>query len=447
MFTRLDVKNFKGWKDTPGIRLAPVTVFFGTNSAGKTSLLQSLLLLKQSAESADRNRVLCTGQADDARALVNLGTVAEMVHGHGGDTTMEFDLAWTMSKELDFGGRRSRELAFLLRVSQGAHGGARVEEMRYVSGDARVGMRRGEGDSYELESSGITLRRRKARFGLLPAPVRYYGFPPEVGQTYLNSDWLADLSFALEQQFLRLHYVGPLREYPLRSYLWSGASPRDVGVRGEDAVPVILAARFAQTELRRERPGKRGACMSFEAVIAEWLKQMGVIDSFRVEQTAAGRKEYEVRVRRTARSPEVLITDVGFGVSQILPVLVQSFYAEANSTVIFEQPEIHLHPRVQADLADVVIDAVRTRDVQFIIESHSEHFLRRLQRRVAEGEEFTKDDVALYVCDTEGDHSRIGELVVDDVGNITNWPKDFFGDEIADLAAMTDAALKRRKGR
>lgn len=128
----------------------------------------------------------------------------------------------------------------------------------------------------------------------------------------------------------------------------------------------------------------------------------------------------------------------------MLPVVVECFYASEGSTVIFEQPEIHLHPRVQAELADVLIEASARANVQFIVESHSEHFLRRIQRRVAD-ETITKDDVALYVCDTVEGRSRIDSLSVDELGNITNWPKDFYGDEVGDLVAMTDAAMKRRR--
>jgi predicted ATPase len=128
-------------------------------------------------------------------------------------------------------------------------------------------------------------------------------------------------------------------------------------------------------------------------------------------------------------------------------VIVQSYYASPHSTVIFEQPEIHLHPRVQADLADLFVDVARARKVQFIVESHSEHFLRRLQRRVAEGELISNEEVALYTCDIDGGHSTIQELKVDEYGNIANWPKDFFGDEMGDLAAMTLAGLRRQEAR
>src|SRR5690606_17010608 len=135
---------------------------------------------------------------------------------------------------------------------------------------------------------------------------------------------------------------------------------------------------------------------------------------------APNRKEYEVRVRLAGGAPWVLITDVGFGVSQILPVLVLCFYAPEGSTLILEQPEIHLHPRIQAGLADVFIDAIKRRGVQIILESHSEHLLRRLQRRIAE-EQIAADDVALYFIEMKRGQSVLRPLDVDMFGNIRNW--------------------------
>ena len=145
----------------------------------------------------------------------------------------------------------------------------------------------------------------------------------------------------------------------------------------------------------------------FAEFIAAWLKDLGVIQDFSVRPVAVGRKEYEVLVKTHAKAPQVKITDVGFGISQVLPALVQAFYCPPHSTVWMEQPEIHLHPQVQAELADVFISATqarengKARDVQLIVESHSEHFLNRLQRRVAEGV-VQPEDVAVYFCRREG---------------------------------------------
>jgi predicted ATPase len=115
-----------------------------------------------------------------------------------------------------------------------------------------------------------------------------------------------------------------------------------------------------------------------------------------------------------------------------------------------EQPEIHLHPQVQAELADVFISATqareggRPRDVQLIVESHSEHFLNRLQRRVAEGM-VKADDVAVYFCRRAGAATELEPLKLNMFGEIENWPEHFFGDEMADIAGRTLAAMKRKK--
>src|SRR5205823_5104085 len=130
-------------------------------------------------------------------------------------------------------------------------------------------------------------------------------------------------------------------------------------------------------------------------------------------------------------------------VSQILPVLTLCYYVPTGSTVILEHPESQLHPAVQAGLADVLIDAAKTRGIQIILESHSENLLLRLQRRIAE-EKLGPDDVALYFCELRKGASHVKALELDPFGNIVNWPADFFGDEFDETAARTIAAMERR---
>ena len=227
-------------------------------------------------------------------------------------------------------------------------------------------------------------------------------------------------------------------------HLWSGEVPEHVGTRGERAVEALLAGADRKFNIK---PGQK--LRSLQELVAIWLKQMQLIDSFKVRLIAKNRKEYEVQVQTRRNTPKVKLTDVGFGVSQVLPVIVECFYVSSHSIVFFEQPEIHLHPRVQADLADLFIDAIHAREdsvergIQLIVESHSEHFLRRLQRRIAE-EQLDNKEVALYFCEPGADGASIRELETDLFGNILNWPAHFFGDEMGDLAAMTEAAMRRK---
>jgi hypothetical protein len=290
-----------------------------------------------------------------------------------------------------------------------------------------------DSNEYDVFANGLDLERwQSLESSLLLKPIKSYGFPNQVKVLYDNLYFLPNLVFNFEQLFEDVYYLGPLREYPKRTYSWSGESPKGVGQRGELAISALLSSQS----------DKQG----IEEDVADWLKKLGLIYDFRIQRLTENRKEYEVKVRRNPNSSEVLITDVGFGVSQILPILVLCYYAPEGSTLIFEQPEIHLHPSVQAGVADVFIEVIKNRNIQIIIESHSEHLLHRLQRRIAEEKHnFSNEDAALYFCNIEANGtSELVPLKLDNFGNISNWPENFFGDEMGELVAMTEAAMERQ---
>ena len=222
MFTRLSAKNFKSWRDAGDVELAPVTGFFGTNSSGKTSLLQTLLLLKQTAASADRRQVLNLG--GDERSPVSLGLTRDIVHRHNIGEPLSFGFGWT---------------------------------------------------------------------------------PP------------------------------------------TNVEPADPS---DPSRPLFSADQV----------------------------------SFNTELTA------------------------------------RELQASKNSA---GELQFYLHPAVQAGIADVILEAAAVRRVQVIIESHSEHLLKRLQRRVAEGS-VPPGQVALYFCQNTDGESTVDRLKMSEYGEILNWPQD-----------------------
>jgi predicted ATPase len=453
MLTKLRIQNFKSWRDTGSIRLAPITVFFGANSAGKTSLLQFLLMLKQTSESSDRSRVVHFG---DDYSLVELGTFQDLIFEHDVKNKLEFELSWDLPEPLEFSNPLSREaydakgLAFKAAIA--SEGDKQyIEYLEYAlsqgkNPDVCVRLSAGSANKlkeYKIEATGYDLTRTHGRAWPLPPPVRFYGFPDEVSAYHQNAGFTSDLTLALERQLKRILYLGPLRDVPKRSYTWAGDVPEHVGSDGDGAVAALLAAVD-----RKISRGYKQKARPFQTVIADWLKQLGLLDSFVPHRIAQNRKDYEVRVKTKRSTKDVDLTDVGFGISQVLPVVVESFYVAPHSTVIIEQPELHLHPRVQSELADLFVAAShasengKRRHTQFLIESHSEHFLQRLQRRIAEGKLPAKD-VALYFCEPGSQGSEIRELSVNLYGDIENWPVDFFGDPTIDLSARMEAAADR----
>jgi predicted ATPase len=452
VINHLRIKNFKAWRDTGDIRLAPLTLLFGPNSAGKTSIPQLLLLLKQTAESTDRQRALHFG---DHRTLVDLDDLPSVLHGHDLRRSLELELEWTLPRKLNITDAyhnakhtvESLEFGAAIR-GEGEPTQPFVQRMRYTldpgSDDSvQIGMSRKKAGVYDLDTAGYQAVRRQGRKWPLPAPTHFFGFPDEAMAYFQNTGFVADLGLELTRLLEGIHYVGPLREYPRRLYPWSGETPIHVGAKGERAVEAILASKGRSFNL-----GGKQRYKPLDVLVAERLKQMGLISDFEVKAVAQGRKEYEVRARIGRQGAKVLLTDVGFGVSQVLPVVVECFYVPAQSIVIFEQPEIHLHAAVQAELADLFIDAIcaredgKDRNIQFIIESHSEHLLRRLQRRIAEGV-LAPEDAALYFVDTTDEGARIEELAMDEYGRISNWPDNFFGDAIGETEAQMDAMFRK----
>ncbi len=455
MITQISIENFKSWHEINKMRLASITGLFGSNSSGKTSLLQMLLLLKQTAESPDRNQVLHMG---DERSLVDLGTFQDLLYGHNLENALKWKLAWNMPDCLQVRDPSQRgsvlleddKIGFEASVRwQGNSGQIRgrpvVERMSYEFAGHLFGMEIGTKDKFEYdlfhEGQAFRLIREPGRAWKLPPPSKCYGFPDQVRAYYKNAGFLSDFELTFEEQCKRISYLGPLRDHPKRQYTWAGMQPIDMGRRGERVVDAILASRETGDKISMGKGRKR---LTLEERVAQWLKDLKLIESFAVRPITSDGKLFQVWVKRHTKATEVLITDVGFGVSQILPVITLCYYAPEGSILLLEQPEIHLHPSVQAGLADVFIDAITTRHIQIILESHSEHLLRRLQRRVAE-ERLATDDAALYFCDMEDGESRLTPLVMDIFGTIENWPDDFFGDSFGEIAATSDAIMARKK--
>ncbi len=418
MITELRVQNFKSWKDTGKRQIAPLTGFFGANSSGKTSLLQTLLMLKQTVERpSDWNGVIDFG---DDNSLVNLGSFDDLIHQHKRDIPLEISLSWKFSEKLSITDIEEVDtLSFELRVFDNENSVPGVS-FNYKIGEKNLAVD-WDGQDVRLISVPVELNYHDESL------FRCYGVR---SAHYHNQEIFSSIQTRFENLFRYIRYLGPLREYPRRNYAWQGKHSQGVGQHGEDMVTALFSGRIQLRDTEEQIP--------------MWLQRLDLIDSYRLNPVRNTERDYEFLVRKYKDGPEIRLTDVGFGVSQVLPVLVLCYYVPEGSILILEQPEAHLHPKVQSELADLLVEVVKERQLQIILESHSEHLLIRLMRRIAE-EQISANDTAFYFCEMKEGVSEIERLNVDDYGNITNWPQNFFGDEMGDLAAKTKAEMKRKK--
>lgn len=456
MLKELRIRNFKGWKDTGKIRMAPITLFFGANSSGKSSIGQFLMMLKQTVESSDRKAVLYPGGRN---SVVQLGSYQDMVFRRDPTKKISFNYQWDLQDVLKIKDPNSDEsysgnkLSFdaVIGLGDTEKPSLVVDQFKYQLTDhdeniLAVGLERETGTEhkYKVDSEKYSLTRKKGRAWSLKETVRFYGFPDELVAYYQNADFVQDLNLLHENLFRSICYLGPLRTKAERLYSWGGIHPESVGYAGENTIAAILASRN-----RYISPGYKRHNKPFEEIIALKLQEMELIEEFEVHPISKHRQDYEVKVRTKGSKDAVDLLDVGFGISQVLPVLVQCFYAPSGSIIIMEQPEIHLHPNAQSILADVMIDVINSRedgacrDIQLVIETHSEHFLRRLQRRIAE-DALPQEKVSAYFANITRAPATLEPLEIDIFGSILNWPENFFGDEMEDITEQSKAAIKKR---
>jgi hypothetical protein len=552
MLNSLVLNNFRCFGQRTTIHCAPITVMFGKNSAGKSSIISSLLLLKQSLVTGDDEGLL---RPRTERGPADLGSMREIMYGHDIDRSLEITLRCSFDRrrignehpylfprretagaiqppeQFTYGwtfdlAKPSRELVLTaLHVAQSDQFSAVFRRTLVPGGDeplyalrtsandmtivdtvsehaARVihtqaenlrarlmnvevplenlgrlsyRLRRMIDDSGRMHDEAVRILRAaeaaesrlddasfcrglyledqaRAGFvgdGLFPTERTYQqlfprlydlldwkslGSPRDGSRGLRTSDaGLFDIVPATSQAarcirntLASLVPIGPLRERPSRLYMFSGSTPGDVGYDGR-RVPDLL---FRDPELLHEAN--------------EWLQKLEV--PYRIEPQSllpAGSSPegattgvYELRLRdiENPNGPLVSMSDVGFGVSQILPIIAQILLSRDNLITV-EQPELHVHPGLQARLADLFIAAIKPPyRHQFIIETHSEHFALRLQKRLGEKQALCPEDVSFLFVRRTGDGSRVLHIPLDEAGNLTERPPGgFFLERLQEL--------------
>lgn len=278
---------------------------------------------------------------------------------------------------------------------------------------------------------GISVKKSSFRFTPLPNPIY---FTVEKIRSYFTND---------------LKYLGPLREEPKPMYpLADRMDSKDVGIRGEHTASVLnihsntnieyIPSRQFATD--QQNPYSKSATLS-DAVL-DWLDYMGVITDVKTENF--GNIGVELKVALENQSWHNLV-HVGIGVSQVLPIVVSALLAEKGTTLIFEQPELHLHPRVQTRLADFFLSMTMLKK-QCIVETHSEYLVNRLcyHSAIAEGEKVS-DEVVVFFVERKDGQSVYQEIKINKFGVIRDWPRGFFDENEENATKILKAVMEKRK--
>ncbi len=362
------------------VPLAPLTLVFGQNSAGKSSLLSTLPILQQTAAHPD----VLTMSGD----LVEGGTFRMAIHRHDESLPMTLGFGWN------------------------GPGGARRE---------------GSG-VFVWDPVAAQARRTTMSIDDGTTATRVTGSRPWTGQAG------APVALALAPEFYevlaKVFFLGP----------WRSRAERTTSV-GEAAGDYVGPFGKHMTQLLFARPG-------LLEQVNEWCDSLGL--GYRVRMLEPVSRDIVISagdftvlaLEDIRHQPPVLVSPraVGYGVGQLLPVMTQCLI-DSGGMIIIEQPEVHLHPRLQSRIGDLFIDTVTQRRAQLLIETHSEHLVLRLLRRVREGTLQPDDLAILYVDQDDEGAAFVRRLDVDEDGDLVDgWPGGFFDERLAEVLPGVDEA-------
>ncbi|TWS17834.1 DUF3696 domain-containing protein [Tsukamurella asaccharolytica] len=449
----LEWSGFRGFTSRTRFALPNITLLIGKNNVGKSSTYAPLLLLKQTLEARDHKTALL-GRG----SLVDVGPFTDYVSNHASDGTVTFRMSLNPDLVSKFGVRRQpTDVEIGFQSANGIDAFVSRQRVEDAAGEALITRSRRSPDSSFTFSSPllptrkstgrpyreITAVRRQFREeqphgflftsngGLfLPQkiredPIRWESVRDWYNSAYTVFDVQTAANYSLVDFLRSISYLGPLRSLPQRTYRLGAEPPVEIGVSGENAPELLF------------RHSDQGSSEE----VNEWLNRLKY-GKLKFDEVGP---EYFQALLETPSGLTVNLADTGVGLSQVIPLLVQGSISKPGGTMIAQQPEIHLNPAQQSIVADFLISKA-VAGVRVLVETHSEHVLLRLRRRIAEGK-IAAEDVAVYFVEARGSETNIRRVPLGELGEISraDWPEGFFEDQL-DEAFYLAAAQSVRAG-
>jgi predicted ATPase len=455
MISKITLKNFKAFEEIE-IEFRPITLFLGPNNSGKSSILAALRILVQTVESYDPQvPILLNGVMGD------FGTYRDVVFDNSPRRHIHISVSFSNQRQIDpwyDPGRlgdtnneihvhydyRSRRREIILKAAELWQGGDFLLSTNYSEDSERQSINKiGSITIPSALKSSISRGLRMQNFipGMMPGGlIRRSKKDEETAVSdFLEKNPKVDdfirrayrIPMNLHREFRNIEYLGAMRMPPSRTYLFTGERRNRIGANGENAASVLV--------MDSARGGSRSRRIAES--VKSWLSSAGIASDLKVKHISD--RHYEIRIQHPVTKEYQNFADVGYGNSQVLPVLIGGFNLSPNSTFMVEEPEIHLHPRAQAELGDYFLELLR-RNVQSIVETHSEHLILRLQQHVASGNISPKDIGVYYVHANEG-KKCIRHLALDSEGAfIDEWPGGFFPERLEEAKKLSKIRYQKQ---
>lgn len=446
MIERMYAQNFRAFEEMD-IELSKINLFFGPNNSGKSSILSLLNVLSQTLMSSDHTvPLLLNGVKED------LGTYRDVIHNNDTDNNLTIGI---QSKPFL---RRRALPPFERKERDKIYQTSGYIELEYEYKPLR----------HEIILSSIrtdfpeinfNMRIEKPKTGIYYY-LKYIKYKDEVLhpdkrmsiiEHFLPAYWRIFYEYYEMDKYMRylvrnfysnfvsemkrIEFIGPFRNPPSRTYLISGESPDSVGAQGKRAIDIMV-----MDYLRRRGKLKKNIVEN----VSEWFKSCEISEALDIRKLTD--RHFEVVLSHYKDQPRQNLADVGYGCSQVLPILVAGYNLDNGGILMVQEPEIHLHPKAQAELGTFFYELSK-RGIQTLIETHSEHLMLRLQAYVADkNTELNPEDIRVYYVhiDNKGKRNIKNIKLKEDGFFEEDWPQGFFPETYEEAKKIAKGSLNQR---
>lgn len=433
MINKINIENFKCYEKIE-FDTSKITLLTGANSSGKSSLLYSILGAIQSRE--------FPFQFSPNGKYIKMGDFEEIVHNHDKTKLIKLEFQnneenqkvttyWSNDKirnlpvldklyaesdvfNLSIEKVRKYNLKFEYFIEKDPNSFARSPEMikkimAIVESSIKTDKKGEEKIKDKFEKIKTKFELKFADFNELEQILRSE-------QYYYLSTFKSSISSMFNRFDDSINYISSFRLYPERTYYETSKQDLKVGKFGENYEDQIIAWETKKSPEYKE--------------LITILKDLGLLHEIKSKRLDGGR--FEILIRTKANGVWSSLSDVGFGISQFLPIVVADLQLGKRSTLFIAQPEIHLHPKVQALFGDYLVNRIAKENKRYIIETHSEYLINRLRLAIAK-KTIEEQDVKTYYIDNNGVNAKDYTLSFLKNGQIKNAPKSFFDTYMLDV--------------
>ena len=377
MVSKIYFKNYKAFNEEGVVEIKPITLLLGKNSSGKTSLTKLVSMLSAATKSKEGTLLVLRSEHD-----VRFANRYEDLFYRNLTTDLQLGVEYENKTTI---------------------------KCSYIMNNGKLLL-----SNYSFSTGTESLV--KTFFEEIPAQdIQGLFYKPVLEQMDVKKSELA----------FNVNYIGPIRSQLEPSFSYSGGTDKlSVGAKGEETLDLLLDSYKSDGELYKS--------------VSQWLDTYLEGQKLVMESNGPSSGTYSLYVNRNGA--KVNVVDVGQGLTQVLPVVVESFLPKTADIEVIEQPALHLHPAAHSHIAERLVDSALTTKKKYIIESHSKNFLLGLRRKVA-SKELSSDDIIIYFVDTDDEGSFLKPIHINPDGSLDAWPTGIFEE---DYELLTDILDKQK---